>query len=189
MLQNNEHILLQRLKAGSEEAYETIYQLYHKRLFSFSLKYLKSRELSEDAVHDTFIKLWENRLSIHSSLKAFLFTSARNHVLNMVRNRKRKIVKQIQLEKRTPDATNRTEEVILYSEYQHIYRRGLEQLPEGKREIFRLKTEQQLTNREIATMLDITIHTVKSQYYEATKFIKEYLDVHAGIHPGKARSQ
>jgi RNA polymerase sigma-70 factor (family 1) len=185
MPDNNEILLLQQLKAGSEQAYEAFYEIYHKRLYSFAFKYLKSRELSEDAVHDTFIKLWENRTSITSSVKAFLFTTARNHVLNMIRNQKRKVVKHVQLEQRKTVSANRTEEVVLYSEYQKILLQGLNELPEGKREIFQLKSVQGMTNREIAENLDISIHTVKSQYYQASKFIKEYLDKHAGISRNK----
>jgi RNA polymerase sigma-70 factor (ECF subfamily) len=58
---------------------------------------------------------------------------------------------------------------------------GLKKLPDGKREIFNLKTVQKLSNQEIADRLNISIHTVKSQYYHASKFIKEYLDKHADI--------
>lgn len=176
-----ENIALQQLRAGNEEAYEKLYHCYHKRLYSFAFKYLKSRELAEDAVQDTFIKLWEHRKTITISIKGFLFTSARNHVMNMIRNKKRKVLKHIQLEQQETNTSNSTEEVILYSEYQQIFARGLEKLPDGKKEIFRLKTVQGLSNQEIASRLDITIHTVKSQYYQASKFIKEYLNEHAGI--------
>ncbi len=185
MAEHNEKLLLRQLKAGSEQAYETLYELYHKRLYSFAFKYLKSRELSEDAVHDTFIKLWENRKTITSNVKGYLFTTARNHVLNMIRNHKRKVMKHVQLEQRKTMAANRTEEVILYSEYQKILLRGLNELPEGKREIFQLKSVQGLSNREIAENLDISVNTVKSQYYEASRFIKEYLSEHAGISQNK----
>lgn len=189
MRQHEERQLLLQLKAGSDEAYEAIYHLYNKRLFSFTLKYLKSRELSEDAVHDTFIKLWDNRKSIHGNLKSYLFSTARNHVLNMIRNRKRKILKHIQIEQQRSNTSNKTEEFILYSEYQTIFREGLDQLPDKKREIFLLKTEKQLSNADIAARLGITIHTVKSQYYEASRFIKDYLNQNAGIHPNRAKTQ
>lgn len=181
MSPEKEHRILQQLQAGNEDVFEALYHRYHKRLYSFVFKYLKSRELSEDAVHDTFIKLWEHRRDIDSNVKGFLFTSARNHVMNMIRNNKRKVLKQVQIERSRKKSANKTEEVILYSEYQQILAKGVQKLPEGKREIFQLKTVHELSNREIAERLDITIHTVKSQYYEASKFIKKYLDKHAGI--------
>lgn len=181
MSDNEVNISIQQLQSGDEQTYEQIYQIYHKRLYSFAFKYLKSKELAEDAVHDTFIKLWDNRQNITTSIKGYLFTSARNHVMNMIRNRKKKVLKHIQLEQQKAPLSNKTEDKIFYSEYQNILARGLEGLPEGKREIFKLKTVQGLSNREIAVQLDISIHTVKSQYYQASKYIKDYLDKHTDI--------
>ncbi|TVR13176.1 MAG: RNA polymerase sigma-70 factor [Balneolaceae bacterium] len=186
MLQNDNQILLAKLRSGSDDAFELIYHQYHKRLYSLAFKYLKSKELSEDAVHDVFVKLWDNRQSVNSDIKNYLFSSVRNHVLNMIRNNKRKILKQIQFEQQKIKPVNRTEEVILYSEYRKILMRGLSELPQGKRDIFQMKSEKEMTNSEIAQKMGITVNTVKSQYYHASKFIKEYLSEHADIPHQKA---
>lgn len=178
---NVEKLEIQRLRGGDEQVYLEFYHRYNKRLYSFAFQYLKSHELAEDAVQDTFIKLWEHRQKITSSIKGFLFRSIRNHVLNMIRNNKRRTLKKIKFEYHKKLSSNRTEEVILYSEYQRILANGLDKLPAGKREIFDLKTVHGLSNDAIASKLDITINTVKSQYYQASKFIKEYLKKHAGI--------
>ncbi|MEX0660199.1 MAG: RNA polymerase sigma-70 factor [Balneolaceae bacterium] len=184
----NEKLALQKLRIGDEEVYEKLYYCYHKRLYSFAFKYLKSKELAEDAVQDTFIKLWEQRRTITTSVKGFLFTAARNHVLNMIRNKKRKVLKHIELERQKINTENKTEEIILYSEYQKILAKGVEKLTEGKKEIFNLKTVHGLSNSEVANHLDITINTVKSQYYQASKFIREYLNEHADIDSKKSDS-
>ncbi len=186
MPEKDDQILLAKLRSGSDSAYEIIYHQYHERLYSFSFKYLKSKELSEDAVHDVFVKLWDNRQSVTTDIKSYLFTSTRNHVLNMIRNNKRKVLKQIQLEQQKSKPVNRTEEVILYSEYRKILMQGLQELPPGKREVFRLKSENEMSNSDIAEKMGITVNTVKSQYYHASKFIKEYLSEHAGISNRKA---
>lgn len=188
MNENDENIALQQLRTGNEDAYEKLYFCYHKRLYSFAFKYLKSRELAEDAVQDTFIKLWEHRANITTNIKGFLFTSARNHIFNMIRNKKKKVLKHIELERQKVNTENKTEEIILYSEYQKILAKGIEKLTEGKKEIFNLKTVHGLSNREVANHLDITINTVKSQYYQASKFIREYLNEHADINSKKSES-
>ncbi|PKD43495.1 hypothetical protein CWD77_07955 [Rhodohalobacter barkolensis] len=179
--------LLIQLRLGDEQAYEKIYSRYHKRIYCFAFSYLKSRVLSEDAVQVVFIKLWENRSSISSNIKAFLFTTTRNHVLNMIRNQKGKVLKSIKYEQQKTSSSNQPEYIVLYSQYQAILDKGLEQLSEGKREIFNMKSNLGLTNSEIANELGITIHTVKSQYYQASKFIREYLSRHAGIKTNKAK--
>lgn len=186
MTKQSDKQLLNRIRLGDEEAYKSLYNAYYKRIYSLAFKYLKSRELAEDAVQETFIKLWENRTAVSVNVKGYLFTSARNHVLNMIRNQKKKIVQKIREEHRASLSSNKTEDVILYSEYRTIYNDALNLLTDGKREIFQLKTFHQLTNQEIADKLNISIHTVKSQYYHASKFIKKHLQTHAGIHNGKA---
>lgn len=181
MSEKEELKTIQQLRMGSEEAYEKMYNLYHKRLYGYAFKYLKSHQLSEDAVHDTYIKLWDHRMKITTNIRGFLFTSMHNHVMNLMRNKKRKILKHIQIERNRVISSNKTEDLILYSEYQKILSEGLKELTDSKREIFHLKTVQGLSNDEIATQLNISTHTVKSQYYHTTKFIKAYLDKHAGI--------
>lgn len=181
MSEKEENITIHQLRMGNEEAFEKLYHLYHKRLYSYAFKYLKSHELSEDAVHDTYIKLWDHREKITSNIRGFLFATIRNHVMNLIRNKKRKVLKHIQIERNRVKSSNKTEDLILYSEYQKILSAGLDQLTDSKREIFHLKTVQGLSNKEIADQLNITKRTVKSQYYHASKFIKAYLDKHAGI--------
>lgn len=169
--------LLQKLKTGDEESFRSIYLKYHKQLYRVALKYLRSKSLAEDAVHEVFVTLWDNRkkLRVSGSLRGFLFTAIKNHVLNVIDKDRRRLKKHVKLtyEKKI----NRLEaaNVIELSEYRGLYKSAVEQLPEKRREVFELRTEEGLTNREIAEYLNISVHTVKSQYYKASAFITEYV--------------
>ena len=66
--------------------------------------------------------------------------------------------------------------VIALSEYRELYRQAVEELPAKRRDIFKLRTDEGLTNKEVARHLDISIHTVKSQYYKASNFIRDYVN-------------
>ena len=65
-------------------------------LYSLSCKYLQDRELAEDVVQQVYLRLWESRSSvcITASLKNYLYTMAKNHVLNMIRDKNEWIVRQ-----------------------------------------------------------------------------------------------
>ncbi len=52
---------MRRLKEGDEKAFRQIYLKYHKELYSVAVKYLRTEDLADDAVHDIFVKLWDNR--------------------------------------------------------------------------------------------------------------------------------
>src|SRR5690625_699801 len=92
-----DHQLVLCLKKCDKLAFEAIYKKYYEPLFLLGRCYLKDPQLAEDAVQDVFSKLWLNRSDIDSSksLQGFLFTSLRNHVLNMVKIKKRRIFQLI----------------------------------------------------------------------------------------------
>jgi RNA polymerase sigma-70 factor (ECF subfamily) len=178
--ESEDQVLLKKIKAGDESSFRKIYLKYHKKLYRVALKYLRGKSLAEDAVHDIFVKLWDNRkkLKTSGSLKGFLFTSIKNHVLNVIDKDKRRVKKHIKLSYERKIKNMERDNVIALSEYRSFYQSAVEQLPEKRRKVFELRTSDGLTNREVAEYMEISIHTVKSQYYKASTFIKEYVHQH-----------
>jgi len=173
----NDKNLIRKLSKGNEKAFRRIYLTYHKELYSVALKYLYVEENASDAVHDIFLKLWENRkdLEKYDTISKFLFTALKNHVLNMVNERKRKLKKNIEIAEEKKREENIAENVVSLSEYRQVVQKAVKELPESRRRIYELRTENGLTNQEIANHLGLSIHTVKTQYYRGTKFIKNYV--------------
>lgn len=177
-------LLIRKLKLGDVAIFKSVFDIYHNQLYAVALNYLKDKELSEDAVQEVFVKLWTYRAKLdpEQSLEGFLFTLIKNQVLSMIRANKRRINKKIAYSfLHTKKPVNPVEDAVVYSEYEAIFTRALDELPSGKREVFRLRSQNGFTNQQVADLLNITVNTVKSQYYEASRFIKKYLDEHAGI--------
>lgn len=179
---DEEKKLIRRLKDDDEVAFRKIYLKYHKELYAVAGKYLRSKELAEDAVHDVFVKLWDNRekLDNSGSLSGFLFTALENHVLNMINTRRRKLKKKAKLSEEKSEEKNATDHVIPFSEYQKYYEEAITKLPKARREVFELRMKEGLTNQEVAEIREISVNTVKSHFYKASKFIREYVSKHAG---------
>ena len=78
---------IEKLKRGSYEAFDTLYDMYADSLYGFALLHTKSSVQAEDIVQDTFLKLWNMRasLSVEGSFKFMLFTIAKNHVIDVFR--------------------------------------------------------------------------------------------------------
>ena len=184
--EHEDKILLQSLKRGNEKSFRRAYLKYHKQLYGTALKYLRNKAPAEDAVHDIFVKLWNNRkkLDTAGSLRGFLFTALKNHVLNIISQQKRKLKKDIELSYEKKINNQTAENVIVLSEYRDVYQSAIERLPTKRREIFELRVKEGLTNREIAEYLELSIHTVKSQYYKASKFVRFYVGEHINIETG-----
>jgi len=182
----NDTILSQKIGEGCEDAFREIYDRYHIQMYYVAKKYIKDPGLSEDAVQDIFVKLWTKRRKIDEtkSIKGFLFTMLRNHVLNMIRDNKSEIISSSTVCEEKLPRKNMTGEEVLYNEYQEIMNKGLDELSDRKREVFELKMMGGHTNSEIAEMLEINVRTVKTHYYNSSKFIRTYLKNHAGITAG-----
>ncbi|MEN7549619.1 RNA polymerase sigma-70 factor [Rapidithrix thailandica] len=179
--QENEKSWIVALQQGDEQVFTEVFNKYSPQIYHVALKYLKSEALAEDALQDTFIKLWDYRTKLDRqySLKGFLFTSLKNYLLNTIRNEQRKILKHIDLVKEQNKAhKNTTEQTLFYNETNSILKKGIEQLPEKRKLIFELKHKKQLSNQEIATHMGISIHTVKAQYTKAINFLKEFITQH-----------
>jgi RNA polymerase sigma-70 factor (family 1) len=178
-----DHSLLIRLKSGDELAFREIYHKYHKPLHFIAYKYLRSNELSDDAVQDIFLKLWVNKESLNEnlSLKGLLFTSLKNHLLNTLRNHKIHQSKHTEVASSRETALNETEVDLQYGEYNQIVQNGIEKLSPQKQHIFKLRTFDGLNNKEVARELQISINTVKFQFSQATKFLRKYLKREADI--------
>lgn len=183
---DEEKQLIRRLKNNEEKAFRTIYIKYHKELYTVAGKYLRSKELAEDAVHDVFVKLWDNRKKLEESgsLSGYLFTALENHVLNMIETRRRKLKKKAKLSDEKNEEKEATDHVIPFSDYQKFYEEAIEKLPQVRREVFELRMKEGLTNREVAEIREISVNTVKSHFYKASKFIREYVSKHADTNRG-----
>ena len=62
---------IEKLKRGSYEAFDTLYNMYADSLYGFALLHTKSVVQAEDIVQETFLKLWNMRasLSVEGSFK------------------------------------------------------------------------------------------------------------------------
>lgn len=174
-------LLSERLKNGDEKAFEVIYQKYHQLLYTIAYQYLKSQPLAKDAVQDVFLKLWEKRQQLNTSLpvKGFLHTCLRNHLLNTIRNHHKALLKNLEASYQTPASASSTYQDVRLSECEALFEKGIADLSERKRQIFTLHIFQGLTHEEIAEKLSIAKSTVKLQIIQSTRILRSLLKEYA----------
>ncbi|MCC8154977.1 MAG: RNA polymerase sigma-70 factor [Tannerellaceae bacterium] len=165
--------LLRRLQEGDERVFKYLFDTYFTTLCRFSFYYCRDTSVAEDIVIDLFGGLWEKResLEIRISIKSYLFQSVRNKTFNYLRDNDSSVV------------SNNLELVKAYNEENSIELKELESLieeaiytlPEKCKEVFLKSRKENLTNKEIASGMDITTKTVEAQITKALKHIKAYL--------------
>ena len=175
--------LVSLLIKGDESAFCDLYVRYKDRLWVFSFSLLKSEDETNDSVQEVFINLWESRVFLNSELSfsSFLFTIARNRILNYFRDIdieariKNKILVQ------SEPFEDKVESEIVYEEYVVILKKAIENLPPQRKRIFNLSRIDHFTHKEIAEQLDISVYTVQEHISESLRFIRKYLTQYADI--------
>lgn len=172
----DDNVFATQIKNGNQLAFAAIYDKYHKQMCSIAFRYLKSREMAEDAVQHVFVKFWLDRHNINDKLniRSFMFTSLKNHTLNVIRDHKRAIAKnyEILMESNINQWNESNEDELL--EMNTLIEKAIESLSPQRKQIFTLKITEGLSNPDIANKLSISINTVKVQYYHILKEIKEF---------------
>jgi len=163
--------LLERMQQDDQRAFEQIYNRYASPLYASAYNLLRNKEVCEDLVQELFINFWSRRhsLRIHS-LQAYLYKSVRNSVLMYVRS-VRTHLDMAAIENNIAMLYS-PEGRLLEKEVGVALQRSMEQLPDKCREIFYLSRKQQLSNKEIATLLHISPKTVENQITIALRRIK-----------------
>ncbi len=164
-------VLAKRIKDGDHHAFKQFFDRYHGSLVS----YLKRRgidgETAEDIVQNAYIFIWERRSEIdpNKSLRAFLFRIGYTRALNHFRDTA-KFDGKADLDLHTSQTkTSAKAEFNLTN--QHL-QKAIQSLPEKRRAVFELCFLEDLTYRETAQTLGISIKTVENQMAHALKSIR-----------------
>jgi RNA polymerase sigma-70 factor (family 1) len=166
------------LKNGNALAFDELFRIYGKRLYHFSLGYLKSKTDAEEVVQEVFMKIWHNRSSLDPELSfnAYLFKIAYRHIAERFRkiNQEKKYLHDIASETLvfTADMDERTN----YQSLLELVERLIQKLPERQKEVIIHRRIEGLSVADIALRLDISPKTVEHHITEALKNIKAGLD-------------
>ena len=173
----NERELVLRLIDGDEEAFCELYAAYKNHLLYFALKFVKSREFAEDIFQDAFTVVWQTRRFINpeASFSSYLYTIVRNRILNQLRDMANEDQLKEQILSQAIDSTNETNNHILLNDLKEIIARALEQLTPRQREVFKMSRELQMSHKEIAEALGVSVYTVQEHISLSLKVIRSYL--------------
>ncbi|MEN8230076.1 MAG: RNA polymerase sigma-70 factor [Bacteroidota bacterium] len=169
--------IIRNLQKGDVFSFNEIYRQYNKKIYSFSLSYLKNREDAEGAVQEVFLNLWRKRadLKIQYEIGPYLFTitynTIRKHFCKLSRERKH-LEKYGKTVLTDDDSTNAG---IEYRNMVELAEDAIGQLPARQQTIYHLSMRDGLTSKEIAEKLGISDRTVENHLYRAKSYLKKAL--------------
>lgn len=178
--------LVIRLTDDDETAFTELYIRYKNKMYAFCFTFLKSADETEDLVQELFTNIWESHRFINPDLSfsSYLYTIAHNRMVNYFRNVNiENKVKSI-LSEIIPQTEETIESEMIYEDYQTILKQAILQLPPQRQRIFNLSREENLSHREIAQQLGISVYTVQEHISESLRFIKSYFSKRTDIKLG-----
>ena len=179
---SEERSLILRLIGGDEDAFCELYATYKNRLIYFAMRFLKSREYAEDVFQDAFTVIWQSRRFINpdASFSSYLYTIMRNRILNQLRNAANEEKLKESILSQALDYTEDTKREVMLNDLKSLISHALQQLTPRQREIFEMSREAQLSHKEIADKLGISINTVQEHISTSLKLIRTYLIKYSG---------
>ncbi len=171
--------LVALLQTDADKAIDLIFRQHYKICHLSALRIVKDEHIAEDLVQEVFLELWRKRTKhqINTSLKAYLRRSAVNRSLNYIRDQKIKFDDEDKVPQTTEDYSSALK-MMETNELQGHIDRAIDTLPERCRVVFSLSRFEEMSYKEIAEKLDISIKTVENQISKALKILRNILGPH-----------
>ncbi|WP_183874550.1 RNA polymerase sigma factor [Pedobacter sp. AK017] len=156
-------------KEGDEQAFSNLYKMYVMPLMRLAVSKTNSREIAEELVQNSFVKLYEHKRSIetNTSVQAYLFVILKNQILNHYRSQLVRNKYELHIAKHANAEDHSLIEQIESRELAALINMEIEKLPPKCREVFILSRKGFLSNKEIAAKLDISENTVEQHIRKA----------------------
>ncbi|MCP9235369.1 RNA polymerase sigma-70 factor [Lewinella sp. JB7] len=171
--------LFAALRTGESAALDELFRRYYVDLCRVAIRLVSDGPAAEDIVQEMFTSLWTKRDRLPEetpAVNAYLRRSVRNRSLNFLRDRKRIPVDDAEPSDTTADTLHQQPTAALErEELQTRVNRAIDRLPERCRLVFVMSKVEDMSHREIADELSISVKTVENQMTRAYKFLREWL--------------
>ena len=154
--------------------FELLYRQSRLKLFRISYNLVGNIETAEGIVHDTFCDIWSRRksLEINTSLETYLVRAVKFSSIDHLRGKSVRLKAKKELLATTRLSHNETEENVIANDLKSGIDQLIAQLPTRCQEVFRLKREKFMTNKDIASGLNISEKAVEKHMTRAIRFLK-----------------
>ncbi len=170
--------LAQKTANGDMEAFEEIYKIKHRRVFSMTLRMLGNVAAAEDMTQDIFIQVFR-KISTYqgdSALSTWLHRVTVNQVLMSFRkksNKNEKVTENGKVPEQIVTGTARPERMRIVDKI--ALEQAIGELPDGYKNVFVLHDVEGYEHEEIAEILGCSTGTTKSQLHKARLKLQKLL--------------
>ncbi|MCS4226967.1 RNA polymerase sigma-70 factor [Sphingobacterium sp. BIGb0165] len=161
---------------GDHNAFTEIYKRYWKRLFHIASLRLNDPEEAEEVVQNIFVSLWDRRekLEITTSINAYLAISVKYRIIKVL---DKHYNQQKYVESMTASILDdSTQQWLEFLDLKDILEKTITDLPEKCQLVFRMSRDRHMSQKEIASELNISQKTVEAHLGKAIKTLRNKLN-------------
>jgi RNA polymerase sigma-70 factor (ECF subfamily) len=186
-LQNKKNLTTERemeclsaLRNGDEKALREIFNQHYPLMVSDIYRIIPDEDTCKDLAQEVLVELWKRKeaIEVHSSLRAYLRRSALNKALTYLKNQ-RKI--QLEGDDQFADTLDSSAFDLALQDKQEALESALhaaiDRLPEKCRQVFALSRFENMSHKEIAETLGISVKTIENQITKAMKLLRDALTI------------
>jgi RNA polymerase sigma-70 factor, ECF subfamily len=172
---------IEQAKQGNEAAFEVLYQLHKRRVYSLCLRMVSNPAQAEDLAQEAFLQLFRKIGTFRgeSAFSTWLHRMTVNVVLMQLRKKGLPVVsleETLEVDDEAPRKEFGTQDVKLTGSIDRLQlQRAIDRLPPGYRTVFVLHDVEGFEHNEIAEIVGCSIGNSKSQLHKARLKLREFL--------------
>lgn len=180
MQRNLDAEIWERFKRGDEEAFSYIFDTYHLALCEYGQRFTSDEFLVRDSIQDVFFELArkKDRLSPTDNILFYLLKSLRIKIFANIRKSRR--ITETELDDERIDAFRLSYSTEVNPEEKELrldlVADALNQLPPRLKETIYLKFYKNLSNKEVAEVMQVNYQSVGNSVQKAIAKLKKILD-------------
>lgn len=173
----NYSLIIARVADGDQVAFRKLFDDYRSKVFTYAIRYLKSKAQAEEIVQNVFLKIWLKRdgLIEIKNFGGYLRTITNNTTFDALKKRASEYKYKNESLQEWSDLDNTTEDAILSKDAQSYVAQALNKLPKQQKLVYQMCHIDGLKQKEVAEKLNISPLTVKVHLREAVKGLKVLL--------------
>lgn len=165
--------IIEDCKRGSRQAQFELYRLYNRAMYNICLRMVRNEQDAEDLLQNSFVDVFTklNTFKYQSSIGAWIKRIVVNNCINFLKRNR------VFFEELDDRIFNLTDDLAPIGKgiSTEVINKALFKLPDGYRVVFSLYLLEGYDHKEIASILEISEATSKSQYSRAKRKLREIL--------------
>jgi RNA polymerase sigma-70 factor (ECF subfamily) len=172
-----------KIKQGDPDAFRVFFGLFYPKLMALACRFV-DEQTAGDLVQDVFLSCWEQKQTIEAeNIQSFLYKWIQNHCLNHLKHQMvvEEYASHVRLaEERIAHLNCMTDENDVFDQLSNkdiraIIEASVKKLPSKCAQAFRLCYFHDMSHKEIAEVMDISVRTIEGHIRQAILFLRKDL--------------